>query len=243
MKRERRMIMRSFAILLALMLTASLPEVPAYAAEQDGLQTEEVSADEVVLQEEDAYTEDITESEGFIGPEEEAPVEDGSNEGSFYENEPEVPEESDAVSDGEKPLSGSPGDVVINETNFPDASLRDWVSSSTFDKNQDGILSSTELKQITVFQCFYWDLRDLTGLEYFTELETMIVRYNKLSSIDLSPFPKLKNLGCEGNYLSTLDLTKNPRLETLNCGEDNLTSLDLRFLAAYCQGRSVCALQ
>ena len=228
MKIGRGMLKRLFAMLLALMLSVSVLDVPAYAAEQDSRQVEaSEDADAEVPQKEEADTEDITENEEFIDLDEETPVADESEEVLLCEDKPELPEESDSVNDKEDSLLGAPGDVVINETNFPDPELRNDVSHHNYDKNQDGILSSTEIKETKTFSAFFEHLHDLKGLEYFTELEKLNVHDNNISEIDLSPFPKLKELQCSGNNLSTLDLTNNPALEILTCGENNLTTLDL----------------
>ena len=93
-----------------------------------------------------------------------------------------------------------------------------------------------------------------TPLEYFnidglTELDTVIISFNKLDTLDFSHCPKLKYLsvtgssalacfkldGCESletldfsnNQLKTLDLPVLPSLTSLNCSNNQLKTLDL----------------
>ena len=113
MKIGRGMLKRLFAMLLALMLSVSVLDVPAYAAEQDSRQVEaSEDADAEVPQKEEADTEDITENEEFIDLDEETPVADESEEVLLCEDKPELPEESDSVNDKEDSLLGAPGDVA-----------------------------------------------------------------------------------------------------------------------------------
>lgn len=91
------------------------------------------------------------------------------------------------------------GDVEINETNFPDESVRYVVKKADKDKNnvlsQEEIAAVTELK----FSSHPSPLADTTGLEYFTNVETLNISSTSMTEMDWGIFPKLTTLNCYSN--------------------------------------------
>ena len=82
--------------------------------------------------------------------------------------------------------------VEINEANFPDLNFRDYIKS-TFDTDYDGVLSAEEIAAVTeiIFSHGVLDddlilVSDLTGIEYFTNLEELNCNDSNLTEIDLS---------------------------------------------------------
>jgi len=71
------------------------------------------------------------------------------------------------------------------------------------------------------------NINDLTGIEAFVNLDTLLVATNNLTVLDVSKNKKLKFLNCAVNKLSALDISSNLELGTLACYENYLTSLDL----------------
>jgi hypothetical protein len=61
------------------------------------------------------------------------------------------------------------------------------------------------------------DIKDLTGIEYFTALTELICYCNQLTTLDLSRNTALTELNCSGNRLTTLDVSRNTALTTLTC--------------------------
>ena len=139
------------------------------------------------------------------------------------------------------------GDVKINEKNFPDRVLRNYIKDS-FDLNKDGKLSQTEISKATHVDVSEKGVTTLKGIEYLTALtylhcgdnsltsidlgkntalEDLNCTHNKLTTIDLSKNTALTNLVCSSNKLSVLDLSKNTKLTDLHCDYNALTSLDL----------------
>ncbi len=70
-------------------------------------------------------------------------------------------------------------------------------------------------------------INDLTGIEAFTNLQYLNVRYNNLTTLDLSNNVMLDTLYAEYNQLTTLQLGNNPHLKLLLCTENNIQSLDV----------------
>ena len=90
---------------------------------------------------------------------------------------------------------------------------------------------------------------DITGLEYFTSLETLSLKYNRvsdikpiegistlkvlilgenpISSINLDKLGELTDLRLYGTDISDIDLTKTPKLESLYLQRTNVSKVDL----------------
>lgn len=90
---------------------------------------------------------------------------------------------------------------------------------------------------------------DITGLEYFTSLETLSLKYNRvsdikpiegistlkvlilgenpISSINLDKLGELTDLRLYGTNISDIDLTKTPKLESLYLQRTNVSKVDL----------------
>ncbi|MGN1307641.1 MAG: S-layer homology domain-containing protein [Faecousia sp.] len=118
--------------------------------------------------------------------------------------------------------------VEINETNFPDAKFRAYVSEN-FDKDdpKDNKLSAEEIANATRIDCYFSGISDFTGIAYFTELIYLDCGYNDLVSLDISNNTALTGLHCSYNELVSLDVSNNTALEGLDCSQNELVSLDV----------------
>ena len=116
-------------------------------------------------------------------------------------------------------------DVSINETNFPDANFRTVVKE--YDTDKDENLSRAEIEAVKEIKCYHKDIRSLTGIEYFTALQTLKCYSNQLTSLDISGNTALKSLDCAKNQLAALDVSQNTALESLDCADNQLTTLDV----------------
>ena len=124
------------------------------------------------------------------------------------------------------PTAAAAGDVAINETNFPDENFRRYVSENC-DPDGDGLLSPTEISNVTEIECSQRGIASLKGIEFFTALETLGCDWNELTSLDVSKNTALTSLDCYNNQLTSLDVSKNTALKLLNCSFNQLTSLDV----------------
>lgn len=100
----------------------------------------------------------------------------------------------------------------------------DWsnVVSESIDVNGDGEISSEEAKAVYHLQIVGNDILNilsLSGLEYFTNLESLIVTKTNVTTIDLSRNTSLKTLMIMYNSgAKSLTLTNNPNLTYVQCG-------------------------
>ncbi len=115
--------------------------------------------------------------------------------------------------------------IAIDKKNFPDEKFREEIGYC--DEDQDGYLSSDEIKEITTFYCNSVGIKDLTGIEHFTELEEVQLEYNELTKVDFSNNTKLLWLDIANNEIDKLDLPKNTKLERLWIENNKLDKLDV----------------
>lgn len=117
------------------------------------------------------------------------------------------------------------GNVLINETNFPDENFRNYVKNN-LDADGNGKLSETE-RNITYLNVSGQNIASLEGVEYFTHLTQLYCGANKLTTLDLSHNTELTSLYFNDNEIETIDLSKNTALETIKCQKNKLTALNL----------------
>ena len=114
---------------------------------------------------------------------------------------------------------------AIDEKNFPDEAFRNYVIDE-IDGDKNGILSEKEMRT-TLDMSMPADVKDLTGIQYFTALEIFACTGSDLTELDLSHNRNLIFLDCSNNQLSKLDVSNNTELEKLECSANALTELDL----------------
>ena len=114
----------------------------------------------------------------------------------------------------------------LNGETFPDDIFRAFVKSA-FDTNGNGYLSPGETEGITTLNCQGLGIADLTGVEHFPELTTLLCGMNALTELDVSMLFRLERLGANGNELASLTLPEGGMLLRLDCSDNALTELDI----------------
>ncbi len=147
-----------------------------------------------------------------------------------------------------KALLLSPSNTVldVNSTSHVICSgIQNDNSPITLDANSDGEISIQEAQAVYYLSICNSNLTDLTGIENFTNLISLVcnnnqittlnvsnqinleklqVSYTNITSINLSNNTKLKTLDCSGVPLTNLDLSNNPLLQNIACTSNNLIS-------------------
>lgn len=90
-------------------------------------------------------------------------------------------------------------DYVIY-ANFPDENFRSYVSTN-LDKNGDGWLLPSEIAAVTEINVDNKGIADLTGIEYFTNLTSLICCRNDLTTLDVSKNILLRHILCDRNQI------------------------------------------
>ena len=116
--------------------------------------------------------------------------------------------------------------VVLDETNFPDANFRAALAEILRISEGDEI-TAEKIAATTSLNVFKESIADLTGIEHFTALTELRCYSTQLTSLDLSKNTALTYLLCVGNQLTSLDVSGCTALKTLICQANRLTSLDV----------------
>lgn len=103
-----------------------------------------------------------------------------------------------------------------------------YVSSyNTIDTNNNGEIEQNEAALIKYLWLNNDDINDLTGIEYFINLESIDCSQNNLTTLDFSQNLNLKFLNCEFNWLNAINISQNQNLESIRIRNNFLTSLNL----------------
>lgn len=107
-------------------------------------------------------------------------------------------------------------------------SSMDTCILGVIDSNGNGEIEVSEAQAVALLSIPGGsNISDLTGIEYFTNLEWLSCGFNHLTTIDVSQLTLLKFFACRNNQITTLDLTNLVHLQTLGCNNNLLTSLDI----------------
>jgi len=110
---------------------------------------------------------------------------------------------------------------------IPDRAFLQVLINLGIDINKDGKISREEAEAVHTITVPPSGITDMTGLEAFTQLDSLTITLNPLTSIDLSGNGALRYLKCTSCELSSLDLSNNPELEELICNRNQLKELDI----------------
>jgi len=110
---------------------------------------------------------------------------------------------------------------------IPDEAFLQALIKRGIDTNKDGQISQEEAEAVHTMIIPPSGITDLTGLEAFTQLDSLTITLNPLSGIDLSGNSALRYLECTFCELTSLDLSNNLLLEELICNRNLLGELDI----------------
>ncbi len=103
----------------------------------------------------------------------------------------------------------------INQDTFPDEHFMEYISE-TIDTDSDGFLSDEEKLVVTEIDVSNMFIQDLTGIKFFSNLESLNCSLNILSSLDLGGLSKLKSLDCSWNNIRDIILDNCSSLKEIN---------------------------
>ena len=129
--------------------------------------------------------------------------------------------------------------------NLPDSSWRNFLNTHGFSTCLNGMMLDTTcstLSTVTSLYCSNWGISDITGIQYFSNLDSLICQGNPIDSISLLPanlkyldlgscqfivLPSLPagltSLKCDDNFIVSLPTLPNSLID-LNVGINPLTS-------------------
>ena len=120
---------------------------------------------------------------------------------------------------------GSPSTtVMIPDPNFEQALIDLGIDS-------DGIINGQILESdalgVTDLDVNSYNISDLTGIEFFTDLEVLTVFNNNVATVDLSQNTQLTTILLALNNLTEIDLSNHSNLISLSLNDNNLNTIDL----------------
>lgn len=116
---------------------------------------------------------------------------------------------------------------LAQTTSIPDANFEQKLIDLGLDDILDGTVLNSNVNSVNSLNVSYANITDLTGIEAFTDLDSLKCYFNQLSSLDLSQNTQLSYLFCEHNNLTTLDLSQNTALSILYCQNNSLNSINV----------------
>jgi len=92
----------------------------------------------------------------------------------------------------------------------------------------DDYVTTTNISSVVSLSISNKSIADMTGIEAFIALETLIAPLNIFTTLNLSNNVNLKTLMCSYNLsLTSINISANSLLESITCGETAIGSLDL----------------
>ena len=138
--------------------------------------------------------------------------------------------------DGDAIFVAVVGDTTVQPTylkEFPDAAFRSEVlrllNVDGGNRTESSIFSADDLEKlakVTNLSVISCGISDITGLKYFSALESLYCYYNQLTTLDVSNNTALEYLYCGSNLLTTLDISNCSSLWILDCSHNYLPSPD-----------------
>lgn len=114
-------------------------------------------------------------------------------------------------------------DIKIKDANFERALIERGFDVG----NPDGLINRNTVRTVIFLDVSNESIEDLTGIEAFESLQTLIADNNSIRQLDLSANAQIKEVSMYNNKLTGINLSQNTKLEKLNTFKNNLGSVDL----------------
>lgn len=133
------------------------------------------------------------------------------------------------------PFTGFSQNIYFADSNLKNALVNkicvdtdnDGTPDSTADFNQDGEISISEAVSITNLGLDNSNISSVAGLEYFSNLESLILSHNSLSNFPFADFPNLVDLDISFNQLTHINIQNHNKISFLQAAENQITSADI----------------
>ena len=99
--------------------------------------------------------------------------------------------------------------ILAQQTYVPDNNFEQALINSGYDNILDDSVLTSNINTVTNLDVSYEIISDLTGIEDFTALTSLMCGDNQLTSLDVSANTDLLTLWCNNNNLTSLDLSQN----------------------------------
>ncbi|PBJ11435.1 Internalin-J precursor [Flavobacterium sp. ACN6] len=116
------------------------------------------------------------------------------------------------------------GYIALKDPNFEKKLIELGIDTDGL----NGKITTNNVLSITSLDLSNSNIKDLTGIEYFTQLKTLDVSNNQLTHLDLSQNTLLEVLNASLNQIAALDLSKNINLKVIYVVANPLTDLNVK---------------
>jgi Leucine-rich repeat (LRR) protein len=113
------------------------------------------------------------------------------------------------------------------QTFVPDNNFEQALINLGYDNVLNDYVSTGNINMVTSLNVSNKNISELTGIEDFISLQTLICSNNQLESIDISQNIVLSYLDCNFNILTSLDVSQNLALTLLACRANQISGLDV----------------
>lgn len=137
-------------------------------------------------------------------------------------SEPDLFSTESALTETNKPDWGKCPQTYIPDDNFEQALIDLGYDSGPL----DDYVKTVTIKKIKILDVSNKNIDDLTGIDDFTALSTLICNDNNLTSLDFSRNTVLRQLDCFDNNLTVLNIAENVQLQYVDCQLNMLEELD-----------------
>ena len=110
-------------------------------------------------------------------------------------------------------------------TYIPDDNFEQALIDQGYDAILDNYVLTSNISNILELNISYKNIKELTGIEDFENLQSLNCKNNIITNLDMSQNKQLKYLRCHYNSMQSLDLSGNPELEILNCRNNVIQDL------------------
>ncbi|MCX6180661.1 MAG: T9SS type A sorting domain-containing protein [Bacteroidetes bacterium] len=114
--------------------------------------------------------------------------------------------------------------------NIPDTKLKNvLLNDLSINTNQNGDIEMSEASTVvSLLSLSGRSIKSIEGLQFFTNLQKLVISNNSITSINLTNFKSLQELRCANNGLTSLTIGLfTPNLNYIDCSNNSLTTLDL----------------
>jgi len=118
---------------------------------------------------------------------------------------------------------------VQNFINIPDPNFEQALIDESIDSDGiiNGQIAENDALGVINLDVNSKNISDLTGIEAFTDLETLFAVNNNLNAVDLSFNTALDGLVLANNNLTSIDLSNNVNLVSISLASNQLSTIDL----------------
>ena len=132
-------------------------------------------------------------------------------------------------------------------TLIPDVKFEEKLMALGIDTDgKNGKVLTANISSLTSLDVSGAGITDLSGIEDFTFLESLITSENSLTKIDVSKNQRLISLSVGQNQLTRLEVNNNTKLQTIYCNDNLLATLDLskntNLIGIYCPNNKLISL-